>query len=49
MVRGRVMPERFSFSGHESFPLRYAWLSKGVQAAIAFPDIFVRADAPVLL
>lgn len=43
------MPERFSFSGHESFPLRYAWLSKGVQAAIAFPDIFVRADAPVLL
>jgi hypothetical protein len=38
-----------SFAGHESFTLRYGWLSKGVQAALKHPDLFSREDALVLL
>lgn len=38
-----------SFAGHESFTLRYGWLSKGVQASIKYPDLFSRDDALVLL
>ena len=29
-----------SFSGHETFPLRYAWLAKAVEAASADPGVF---------
>ena len=41
--------ERYTFSGHESFPLRYAWLPKGVKGVTSRPDLFTRMDAPVLL
>lgn len=41
--------QQLSFSGHESFPLRYAWLPKGVQGLIEHPDLFGRQDATVLL
>ncbi|TVQ60190.1 MAG: DUF4007 family protein [Phycisphaerales bacterium] len=39
------------FSGHESFPLRFAWLAKAVRACseTAHQDVFVRDDAVVTL
>ena len=38
-----------SFAGHESFPLRFTWLSKGVQATQRYPDLFGSDDALVHL
>ena len=40
---------KYSFSGHETFPFRYAWLPKGVQLARQYPDLFLRDDAIVIL
>jgi hypothetical protein len=40
---------RYSFSGHETFPFRYAWLTKGVQKVQLYSDLFVRDDAMVIL
>lgn len=37
------------FARHETFHPRYGWLKKGFDQAAKHPDIFVRADAPVLL
>ena len=37
--------ERASFSGHESFPLRYAWLKKGYDGIISRPGFFSDEDA----
>ena len=34
-----------NFSGHETFPFRYTWLPKGIQAKQRDPDIFQRDDA----
>jgi len=34
-----------SFSGHESFPLRYAWLKKGYDALVQDPAIFSQDSA----
>jgi hypothetical protein len=48
-IWGESVLERYSFSGHESFPLRYAWLSKGVQGVLSRADLFTVGDAPVLL
>jgi hypothetical protein len=31
---------RLSFSGHETFSLRYGWLSKGVELALSDPAVF---------
>jgi hypothetical protein len=39
----------FSFSGHETFVFRYAWLTKAVEAVQADPEIFTRDDAIVRL
>ncbi|MDQ3399358.1 MAG: DUF4007 family protein [Deinococcota bacterium] len=39
----------YSFSGHETFPLRYAWLPKAVQKLKDYPDLFLRDDALVVL
>lgn len=39
--------ERCSFAGHETFPLRYSWLRKGVQAVTEDPSVFLRDDAMV--
>ena len=38
-----------SFVGHESFPLRYGWLKKCVDAVAARPDVFAHDDAMVSL
>jgi hypothetical protein len=38
-----------SFSGHESFPLRHTWLTKGVMGCSQDPLLFTREDAMVSL
>ena len=38
---------RMSFSGHESFPMRYSWLKKAVDGVAADPCAFSREDAMV--
>ena len=38
-----------TFSGHETFPFRYAWLKKGVDGLLKQPDIFQSEDAMVEL
>ena len=43
------IPVRYSFSGHESFPFRYTWLTKGVQQALHDPAVFSREDATIVL
>lgn len=40
---------KLSFSGHETFPLRYGWLPKGVQQVMEQGDLFARDDAVVIL
>ena len=47
--RQPVMPQNGSFSGHETFPFRYAWLKKGIEGLLQQPDIFNRDDAMVTL
>lgn len=41
--------ERASFSGHESFPLRYAWPKKCVDAVLRDPEVFSADEAMVTL
>src|SRR5438552_2795838 len=36
-----------SFSGHETFVLRYGWLKKGFDAAVKNPSVFTAEDAVV--
>lgn len=38
-----------SFSGHQTFPFRYTWLKKGVDAVINDPTIFSSENASVTL
>ena len=38
-----------SFSGHETFPFRYTWLKKGVDAVRAKPVIFTNDDVTITL
>lgn len=38
-----------SFSGHQTFPFRYTWLKKGVDAVIADPTVFSSENASVSL
>jgi hypothetical protein len=38
-----------SFSGHQTFPLRYGWISKGVNQAIGDATAFFRDDAMTTL
>ena len=38
-----------SFSGHQTFPFRYTWLKKGVDAVIDDPTIFSSENASVTL
>ena len=42
-------PERVSFGRHESFPLRFGWIAKGLEAVRGDPSIFVQEDATVRL
>ena len=41
--------ETASFSGHESFPLRFAWLKKGYDQILDNPSFFGDEDAMVVL
>ncbi len=38
-------PPTLAFSGHETFPFRYAWLKKGLDAAADDPAVFRRDEA----
>ena len=38
-----------SFSGHQTFPFRYTWLKKGVDAVAEDPTVFSSEDASVTL
>ena len=38
-----------SFSGHQTFPFRYTWLKKGVDAVTDNRNVFTDEDAPVTL
>ncbi len=38
-----------AFGRHETFPLRYGWLSKGFHAAASDPKVFERDEATVVL
>lgn len=40
---------KLSFSGHETFPFRYPWLKKGVDAVMDDPEIFNKDHAIVTL
>ena len=48
MVVDKVI-QSVSFSGHESFPLRFAWLTKAVRGVHEDPALFGRDDATVAL
>lgn len=39
-----IDPKHTAFGRHETFPLRYAWLTKGYNALITRPDLFSRTD-----
>jgi len=41
--------KQVSFSGHETFPLRYGWLKKGIDAVESQPNIFNDDNAMTLL
>ena len=47
--RTSPQPINPSFSGHQTFPFRYTWLKKGVDAVAADPAIFLSKDASVTL
>ena len=42
-------PKKVAFSRHESFPLRFGWLTKGFQALQGSRDVFSSEDATVTL
>jgi hypothetical protein len=45
----RFQPDKLAFGRHETFPLRFAWLSKGFQAMQRDPRIFEVDEATVEL
>lgn len=42
-------PSNLSFSGHQTFPFRYTWLKKGVDAVAKDPTVFSSENASVTL
>jgi hypothetical protein len=42
-------PKKVAFGRHETFPLRYAWLSKGINALSKDPMVFRSEDATIEL
>ena len=40
----KIDPKQTAFGRHETFPLRYAWLTKGYAALVARPTIFAQPD-----
>jgi len=47
--RRQSNPQHYGFAGHETFPFRYSWLKKAVDAVQNDPNIFSREDAIVTL
>ena len=47
--RMRLDAKVASFGRHESFPLRFGWITKGLRALAANPNVFGRQDATVIL
>ena len=45
----RLTGRTTAFGRHESFPLRFGWITKGLQALSDDPEIFTRDDATVVL
>jgi hypothetical protein len=45
----KLDPKQTAFGRHETFPLRYAWLTKGFEALRARPDIFSQPDRAMVL
>lgn len=45
----KLDPKQTAFGRHETFPLRYAWLTKGFEALQARPDIFSQPDRAMVL
>ena len=45
----RFNPDKVTFGRHESFALRFGWLTKGFQSLIDDPNIFKREDSVVTL
>jgi hypothetical protein len=45
----RFSSEKTAFGRHETFPLRYSWLTKGIQALLADPGVFQSDEATVTL
>ena len=50
MSTGRISPveEKYRFSGHETFPFRYAWLPKGVKGIARDEELFGHEDTAVV-
>lgn len=44
-----LQPNNVSFGRHESFPLRFGWISKGLDSLRTDPEVFLREDATVIL
>lgn len=44
-----VQSTPLSFSGHQTFPLRFPWLPKAVQRLLDYSDLFTSTDAMVIL
>ena len=45
----RLRPDQVTFGRHESFPLRFGWIAKGLDALRRDPAVFSREDATVEL
>lgn len=45
----KINPKNMAFGRHESFPLRFSWLTKGFQALKKNPNIFSEDDATIEL
>ena len=45
----QLNPHKVGFGRHETFSLRYSWLSKGFQALLEDPGVFASEDATVTL
>lgn len=45
----KLNPNKVSFGRHESFPLRFGWITKGLQALDEDADAFAKEDATVTL
>ena len=45
----KLNPAKVSFGRHESFPLRFGWITKGLEALRDDPDVFASEDATVTL